>query len=81
MQGSPNPARAGLAQFSEIVRARSAMTHYTALRMLRSAADAEDAVQEAFISACRAFPKNQGPVEGAYRAPLNRCRRISDEDS
>ena len=46
-------------QFNGMVEAYSSMAYNIALRMLRNTADAEDAVQEAFISAYRAFPKSR----------------------
>ena len=46
--------RATEEEFSDIVEKYSDSAYQIALRMLRNAADAEDAVQEAFISAYRA---------------------------
>ena len=63
-------------QFSEIVEAYSNMAYNIALRMLRNTADAEDAVQEAFISAYRAFPKFKGQSKVStwlYRIVVNAC--------
>jgi len=63
-------------QFSEIVEAYSSMAYNIALRMLRNTADAEDAVQEAFISAYRAFPKFKGQSKLStwlYRIVVNAC--------
>jgi len=63
-------------QFSEMVEAYSGMAYNIALRMLRNAADAEDAVQEAFISAYRAFPKFKGQSKLStwlYRIVVNAC--------
>ena len=47
-------------RFTEVVEQFSDMAYGVALRMLRNADDAEDAVQEAFISAYRAFPSFKG---------------------
>ena len=63
-------------QFNEMVEAYSGMAYNIALRMLRNTADAEDAVQEAFISAYRAFPKFKGQSKVStwlYRIVVNAC--------
>ncbi len=63
-------------QFSEMVEAYSSMAYNIALRILRNTADAEDAVQEAFISAYRAFPKFKGQSKAStwlYRIVVNAC--------
>ena len=63
-------------QFNEMVEAYSTMAYNIALRMLRNTADAEDAVQEAFISAYRAFPKFKGQSKLStwlYRIVVNAC--------
>ena len=63
-------------QFTEIVEAYSSIANNIALRMLRNPADAEDAVQEAFISAYRAFPKFKGQSKVStwlYRIVVNAC--------
>ncbi len=63
-------------QFSEMVEAYSGMAYNIALRMLRNTADAEDAVQEAFISAYRAFPKFKGQSKVStwlHRIVVNAC--------
>ena len=63
-------------QFSGMVEAYSSMAYNIALRMLRNTADAEDAVQEAFISAYRAFPKFKGQSKAStwlYRIVVNAC--------
>ncbi len=63
-------------QFNEMVEAYSSMAYNIALRMLRNTADAEDAVQEAFISAYRAFPKFKGQSKAStwlYRIVVNAC--------
>ena len=63
-------------QFNEMVEAYSGMAYNIAIRMLRNTADAEDAVQEAFISAYRAFPKFKGHSKLStwlYRIVVNAC--------
>ncbi len=63
-------------EFSEMVEAYSGKAYNIALRMLRNAADAEDAVQEAFVSAYRAFPKFKGQSKVStwlYRIVVNAC--------
>ena len=63
-------------EFNEMVEAYSGMAYNIALRMLRNPADAEDAVQEAFISAYRAFPKFKGQSKAStwlYRIVVNAC--------
>ncbi len=63
-------------QFGEMVEAYSGIAYNIALRMLRNPADAEDAVQEAFISAHRAFPKFKGHSKVStwlYRIVVNAC--------
>ena len=63
-------------EFNEMVEAYSGMAYNIALRMLRNTADAEDAVQEAFISAYRAFPKFKGQSKVStwlYRIVVNAC--------
>ena len=63
-------------QFTEIVEAYSSIAYNIALRMLRNPADAEDAVQEAFISAYRASPKFKGQSKVStwlYRIVVNAC--------
>ncbi len=63
-------------EFSEMAEAYSGMAYNIALRMLRNTADAEDAVQEAFISAYRAFPKFKGQSKVStwlYRIVVNAC--------
>ena len=51
-------------QFTEIVEQYSDLAYSVAFRMLRNAEDAEDAVQEAYISAFKALPnfKENGHV-------------------
>ena len=62
--------------FSDIVETYSNAAYNIALRMLRNTADAEDAVQEAFISAFRAFPNFRGQSKVStwlYRIVVNAC--------
>ena len=47
-------------EFCEIVERYTDSAYQIAFRMLHNATDAEDAVQEAFISAYRAFTKFKG---------------------
>ncbi len=64
------------AAFNDLVAEHSQMAYNIALRMLRNPADAEDAVQEAFISAFRAFPKFKGQSKVStwlYRIVVNAC--------
>ena len=63
-------------QFGEILETYSGRAYNIALRMLRNTADAEDAVQEAFISAYRAFPHFKGHSKAStwlYRIVVNAC--------
>ena len=53
--------------------------YYLAFRMTRSAEDAEDAVQEAFLSAFRALPNLADPnaFEGwLFQITANKCRNV-----
>jgi RNA polymerase sigma-70 factor (ECF subfamily) len=62
--------------FSELVELYSELAYNVALRMLHNTADAEDAVQEAFISAYKAFPKFKGDSKVStwlYRIVVNAC--------
>ena len=62
--------------FVEVVEQYSELAYNVALRMLRNPADAEDAVQEAFISAYKAFPKFRGQSKAStwlYRIVVNAC--------
>ena len=71
--------------FSEIVEQYSGMAYSVAYRMLNNAHDAEDAVQEAFISAYRALPsfKRQSKYSTwLYRIVVNAClMKIRKEES
>ena len=62
--------------FVEVVEQYSELAYNVALRMLRNPADAEDAVQEAFISAYKAFPRFRGQSKAStwlYRIVVNAC--------
>ena len=62
--------------FSEIVENNTDFAYNVAYRMLRNAEDAEDAVQEAFISAYRAFSTFKGQSKAStwlYRILVNAC--------
>ena len=63
-------------EFCDIVETYSDAAYSIALRMLHNTADAEDAVQEAFISAYRAFSKFKGQSKVTtwlYRIVVNAC--------
>ena len=63
-------------EFSDIVERYSDPAYRIALRMLQNAADAEDAVQEAFISAYRSFSNFKGQSKVTtwlYRIVVNAC--------
>ena len=63
-------------QFTEIVEQYSDLAYSVAFRMLRNAEDAEDAVQEAYISAFKALPKFKGQSKlstWVYRIVVNAC--------
>ena len=63
-------------QFTEIVEQYSDLAYSVAFRMLRNAEDAEDAVQEAYISAFRALPNFKGQSKLStwiYRIVVNAC--------
>ncbi len=63
-------------EFCEIVERYSDSANRIALRMLRNAADADDAVQEAFMLAYRALSnfKGQSKVTSwLYRIVVNAC--------
>ncbi len=63
-------------EFSEIVERYSDSAYHIALRMLHNATDAEDAVQEAFMSAYRAFSNFNGQSKVTtwlYRIVVNAC--------
>ena len=62
--------------FRELVEGYSNLAHSVALRMLRNTQDAEDAVQEAFIYAYRAFSTFKGKSKVStwlYRIVVNTC--------
>ncbi len=62
--------------FSEVVENYSDFAYNVAYRMLRNVEDAEDAVQEAFISAYRAFSRFKGQSKVStwlYRIVVNAC--------
>jgi len=62
--------------FCEIVEKYTDSAYHIAFRMLHNSADAEDAVQEAFMLAYRAFPKFKGQSKVTtwlYRIVVNAC--------
>ncbi len=64
------------AAFSRIVEDHADLAYNVAYRMLRNVEDAEDAVQEAFISAYRSYPKFKGQSKAStwlYRIVVNAC--------
>ena len=72
-------------QFTEIVEQYSDLAYSVAFRMLRNAEDAEDAVQEAYISAFKALPNFKGQSKLStwlYRIVVNAClMKIRKENS
>jgi len=63
-------------QFTEIVEQYSDLAYSVAFRMLRNAEDAEDAVQEAYISAFKALSNFKGQSKLStwlYRIVVNAC--------
>jgi len=63
-------------QLTEIVEQYSDLAYSVAFRMLRNAEDAEDAVQEAYISAFKALPNFKGQSKLStwlYRIVVNAC--------
>ena len=63
-------------EFTEIVEQYSDLAYSVAFRMLRNAEDAEDAVQEAYISAFKALPNFKGQSKLStwiYRIVVNAC--------
>ena len=59
-----------------MIEQHSDLAYNVALRMLRNPEDAQDAVQEAFISAYRAFPRFKGQSKLStwlYRIVVNAC--------
>ena len=62
--------------FNEIVEQYSDLAYSVAFRMLRNVEDAEDAVQEAYISAFKALPHFKGQSKLStwlYRIVVNTC--------
>ena len=62
--------------FTEMVEEYSDLAYSVAFRMLRNAEDAEDAVQEAYISAYKALPRFKGQSKLStwlYRIVVNAC--------
>ena len=62
--------------FCDIVEKHSTFAYNVAFRMLHNEADAEDAVQEAFMSAYRAYPRFKGDSKVStwlYRIVVNSC--------
>ena len=62
--------------FSRVVEEQADFAYNVAYRMLRNVEDAEDAVQEAFISAYRAFHRFKGQSKVStwlYRIVVNAC--------
>ncbi len=62
--------------FSELVDEYSSIAYSVALRMLRKPEDAQDAVQDAFVSAYRAYSRFNGeskPSTWLYRIVVNAC--------
>lgn len=62
--------------FTRVVEEQTGFAYNIAYRMLRNEADAEDAVQEAFISAYRAFHRFKGQSKVStwlYRIVVNTC--------
>ena len=62
--------------FSRVVEEQADFAYNVAYRMLRNVADAEDAVQEAFISAYRSFHRFKGQSKVStwlYRIVVNAC--------
>ncbi len=62
--------------FSRVVEDYADFAYNVAYRMLHNVEDAEDAVQEAFISAYRAFPRFKGESKVStwlYRIVVNSC--------
>ena len=71
-----NEARALEDQFDAVAEEYSDLVYNVAIGMLHRPEDAQDAVQEAFISAYRAFPKFKGDSKVStwlYRIVVNAC--------
>lgn len=63
-------------QFTDLVEQYSDLAYSVAFRMLRNVEDAEDAVQEAYISAYKALPRFKGQSKLStwlYRIVVNTC--------
>ena len=71
-----NASRTREEEFSDMLETYSGMAYNIALRMLHNPADAEDAVQEAFISAYRSLARFNGQSKVTtwlYRIVVNAC--------
>ena len=66
--------------FSRVVEEQADFAYNVAYRMLRNVADAEDAVQEAFISAYRSFHRFKGQSKVSTWLVPDRGQRLSNED-
>ncbi len=63
-------------EFSSVIEEYSGLSYNVAFRILHRHEDAEDAVQEAFLSAYRAFPSFKGQSKVStwlYRIVVNAC--------
>ncbi|MEE9325407.1 MAG: RNA polymerase sigma factor [Dehalococcoidia bacterium] len=63
-------------EFSDIVEKYSSYVYNIALRMTNNVHDAEDVMQEAFLSAYKAYPSFKGQAEVStwlYRITVNAC--------
>ena len=67
--------------FSEMVENYAGFAYNVAYRMLRNVEDAEDAVQEAFISAYRALSTFKGQSQSVHLAIPHRGQRLLDENT
>ena len=68
------------ASFEELVRRHHASTYRLAYRMTGSEADADDVVQEAFLSAWRGIGRFRGTAlfsSWMYRIVVNRCANVT----
>ena len=76
LETGPRPAPADTAAFDDVVENYSGFAYNVAFRMLRNSQDAEDAVQEAFISAFKSFSTFKGQSKVStwlYRIVVNVC--------